>query len=173
MRLFIAIELPESVRRAVAGTSDALRAFGARGRFVPAENYHVTLRFIGESNALSDLADAMRDAACDCRPFALHLNGYGAFSGSGGNTGFVRVAGDKEELFRLYETLEAALCDRGFGRGRGRFVPHITLGRNIVGDEGLCSSPGESFSVRQITLFESRRERGGVLYVPLHRQPFC
>lgn len=78
-------------------------------------------------------------------PVALHLNGYGAFSGSGGNTGFVRVAGDKEELFRLYETLEAALCDRGFGRGRGRFVPHITLGRNIVGDEGFCSSPGESF----------------------------
>lgn len=177
MRLFIAIDLPPHVRRAAADMAAQLRAYGARGRFVPPENYHVTLRFIGESDALSDAVDAMRSAVRDGRPFLLRLGGYGAFPGRAGRTGFVRVTGDLPELGRLHETLESALCERGFGRGRGRLEPHVTLGRSITGDDGFAAVPdaafaaGEAFPVQEITLFESRRERGGMVYLPLHREP--
>ena len=84
MRLFIGIELPEGARRAAAEDALALQRAGARGRFAPPETYHVTLRFIGESGALPELADAMRAAARDCRPFTLRIGGYGAFPGRAG-----------------------------------------------------------------------------------------
>lgn len=171
MRLFIAIALPPDVRRAAADTAERLRAYGADGRFVPPENYHVTLRFIGESDALSDAADAMRAAVCDSRPFLLRLSDYGAFPGRAGATGFVRVTGCLPELYRLHETLEAALWERGFDRGRGRLEPHITLGRSIVGDAGFTCPRNEAFTVTQITLFESRNVRGQMVYSPLHREP--
>ena len=86
MRLFIAIDLPPHVRRAAADMAAQLRAYGARGRFVPPENYHVTLRFIGESDALPDAVEAMRSAVRDGRPFLLRLGGDGAFPGRAGCT---------------------------------------------------------------------------------------
>lgn len=172
MRLFIAIPLPPDIRRAVADTAARLRAHGATGRFVPAENYHVTMHYIGESDALSDAADALREATRDCLPFLLRLSGYGVFSGRSGSTGFVRMTGDLDELLRLHETLEAALWERGFDHGRGRFDPHITLGRNITGDEGFACPRNEAFTVQQIVLYESRNVRGEMVYTPLHREMF-
>lgn len=169
MRLFIAAPLPPDIRRAAADTAARLRAHGAKGRFVPEENYHLTLRYLGESGALSDIAEAMRIGACDSRPFLLRLSDYGAFAGRAGSTGFVRVTGDLPELHRLYETLESGLWERGFDRGRGRFEPHITLGRSILGDEGFACPRSEAFTVTHITLFESRSVRGEMVYTPVHR----
>lgn len=173
MRLFIGIERPAGARRAAAEDALALQRAGARGRFAPPETYHVTLHFIGESGALPELADAMRAAARDCRPFTLRIGGYGAFPGRAGETGYLCAACATGELARLHETLEAALCDRGFGRGRGHLVPHVTLGRNITGAVPELCAAQAAFSVRHITLFESRRERGGLVYAPLHREPFA
>ena len=161
LRLFIAIALPPDIRRAAADTAARLRAHGAEGRFVPPENYHITLRFIGESNALCEAAEAMHSAARDCRPFLLRLSDYGAFSGkSESSTGFVTVRDDQGELRRLYETLEAALWERGFDRGRSRLMPHITLGRSITGDTGFACPRNEAFTAQGMTLYESQSVRG-------------
>ncbi|MDD6887875.1 MAG: RNA 2',3'-cyclic phosphodiesterase [bacterium] len=173
MRLFIAIALPPDIRRAAADTAIRLRKYGAEGRFVPQENYHITLRFIGESSALSDAAEAMHSAVRDCRPFLLRLGDYGAFSGKAeSRTGFVRVKDDEGELARLHETLEAALWERGFDRGRSRLMPHITLGRSITGDAGFACPRNEAFTVQGITLYESRNVRGQMAYTPLHKELF-
>ena len=173
MRLYIAIALPPDIRRAAADTAARLRAHGAEGRFVPPENYHITLRFIGESNALCEAAEAMHSAARDCRPFLLRLSDYGAFSGkSESSTGFVTVRDDQGELRRLYETLEAALWERGFDRGRSRLMPHITLGRSITGDTGFACPRNEAFTAQGMTLYESQSVRGQMAYTPLHKELF-
>ncbi len=54
MRLFIAIPLPPDITRALAAARVALEAHGATGRFVPRENYHITLHFLGETDDLMD-----------------------------------------------------------------------------------------------------------------------
>jgi len=172
MRLFIAIAVPPDIRRAAADTAERLKAFGAKGRFVPSDNYHITVRYIGETDALSDVAEAMQLAACDCRPFLLRLTDYGAFSGKGSSTGFVRVSGDTDELVRLYETLEAALWERGFDRGQNRLLPHITLGRSITGDAGFTCPRNEAFTATGITLFESRTVKKNIVYTPIHKELF-
>ena len=90
---------------------------------------------------------------------------------------FISVGGKLEELSVLREVLESSLADNGFSRDYHRFVPHITLGRNVehdelVGMEMANISFKTSMTVSGITLFESTREKGRMIYTPLHREKF-
>jgi len=171
MRLFIAIPLPPDIIRAAVGARAALEAHGASGRFVPRENYHITLHYLGETDALGDIADAMRDAVRDIKPFVLRLREYGSFKSDGLHTGFIKVTCDGDELDRLYESLESALWDRGFSKNRGRLSPHITLGRKITGDEAFVLPPQKAaFTANTVALYESRSERGQIRYTPLYKE---
>ncbi|NLI53227.1 MAG: RNA 2',3'-cyclic phosphodiesterase [Clostridiales bacterium] len=171
MRLFIAIPLPPDILRAVSATRAALEAHGAGGRFVPRENYHITLHFLGDTDALGDAAEAMREAVRDIRPFVLRLRNYGSFKTDGSHTGFIDVSCDGDELDKLYESLESALWERGFAKNRGRLSPHITLGRKITGDEGFALLPQKAaFTANAVVLYESRSVRGQMQYTVLHRE---
>ena len=171
MRLFIAIPLPPDITRALSAARVALEAQGATGRFVPRENYHITLHFLGETDALKDIADAMRQAVRDIRPFVLRLKEYGSFKTDGSHTGFVNVTCDSEELNLLYESLESALWERGFSKNRGRLTPHITLGRKVEGDEGFVLPPQKAaFTANAVVLYESASVRGQMQYNVLHRE---
>lgn len=170
MRLFIAIPLPPDIRRAVAQAARALRERGAAGRFVLEENYHVTLHFLGEQGALAEVVEAMQEAMRDARPMLLRLTDYGAFQAGAGRTGYLGVLDEGGELARVYEMLEQALWDRGFARNRQRLTPHITIGRNITGDEGFSCAQRAAFTAREIVLYESRRVGERMDYVQVHRE---
>ncbi len=173
MRLFIAIPVPAAVVRALSQARAQLEKGGATGRFVPEGNYHVTMKFIGESNDLNGAARGMRAAVIGARPIPLRLDQYGFFPGGTGHTGFVSVEDlTGGELLRLYEMLEGALRDEGFGRGQGKFVPHITLGRALAGDTFPIAVRKETFTASSLVLYESRSERGNLRYDPLHREAF-
>ena len=171
MRLFIAIPLPPDITRALSAARVALESHGATGRFVPRENYHITLHFLGDTDALKDITDAMRESVRDIKPFVLRLKEYGSFKTDGSHTGFVNVTCDSEELNRLYESLESALWERGFSKNRGRLTPHVTLGRKIEGDEDFALSPQKAaFTANAVVLYESASVRGQMQYNVLHRE---
>ena len=177
MRLFIAIELPRSFKQESARVQKEVKQLSCGGRFVPQENFHITLHFIGESDDLAGAVAAMREAVRGIRTFTLHLGKYDCFDKNGSKTSFLAVKGELEELERLYESLQCALYDNGFSRERKRFRPHITLGRNVEHDELVTGelrdlSPNASMTVQGITLFESARQEGKVVYNPLHRERF-
>lgn len=179
MRLFIAIEVSNEMRKELTDILKATRERSCGGRFVPVENFHVTLHFIGESDDLLGAVNAMREACRDIRPFTLKLGRYGFFEKVSrcAKTALVEVEGDLEELNVLHETLESALADNGFSRDYKRYKPHITLGRNVEQDElvteELRAYPlSSSMLVTGITLFESARVNGRMLYSPLHRESF-
>lgn len=177
MRLFIAIELPKSFRREVGRLQAALEAESQGGRFVPRDNHHITLHFIGESSDLAGAAAAMEEAVRGIRPFGLHLGAMGTFSRKDGHTAFLQVKGELEELNALYESLESALEEQGFPKEHRRFVPHITLGRNVqIGQDALSAlsqlPANASMQAQAITLFESQRQGKNMVYLPLHRARF-
>ena len=178
MRLFIAIELPASFKNEVDRIQKEVKQLSSGGRFVPKENFHITLHFIGESQNLVGAAEAMAEAVRGIRLFELHLGKYSALEkGSRGSTSVLKVLGDMEELRAMYESLESALSDRGFSRERKQFTPHITLGRSVELDDISAGelerlSPNASMQVRGITLFESVREGSRMVYTPLHRERF-
>lgn len=177
MRLFIAIELPKSVKAELSSVLRELKALSCGGRFVPEENTHITMHFIGESNDLNGAVESIREAVRGIRPFVLRLGGYDFFDKGGRKTSFVSVGGELAELRILHEALECALADRGFSRDFKRFTPHITLGRNVEHDELVTGelkaiALGSSVTVTGLTLFESVRANGRMVYMPLHRENF-
>ena len=168
MRLFIAVELPKAVRNEVGAALKELKMLSSGGRFVQENNLHITLHFIGESNDLAGAVKAMQSAVRGIRPFELHPAGFSSFERSGSRTAFIEVA-------ILHESLQTALADNGFAREYRRFVPHITLGRSVEFDELVYAQLQEtefktSFTASEITLFESVKEKGKLVYNPLHRE---
>lgn len=182
MRLFIALPLPPDTRRAVVAIQDKLRSCGMDGqqggRYVPHDNFHITLHFIGESDALMDAAATCDEAVRGIHPFLLRLCGYDSFARGDTRTGCITLSGELAELRRLHETLIAALARGGFPLTGAykRFTPHITLARDLRHNaaipagmahacEGLC---GNAFTADKLVLFESRSMQGRMVYTPLH-----
>ncbi len=175
MRLFIAIELPKKVRSELSRALRELRSRSSGGRFSPEDNLHITLHFIGESDDLLGAVNAVKAACNGIRPFNLKPEGYAFFEKGDKKTSFITVGGDTDELMMLREKLESALSDQGFARDYHKFIPHITLGRNVEHDELVSMEMSEisfnsSFTVAALTLFESVREKGKMVYNPLHRE---
>lgn len=125
MRLFVALDLPTPVRRHLA-----LMAGGLPGaRWVPAENHHLTLRFIGETPGWQ--AEEIHHALTGLRApgFTLSLAGLGLFEKGGRGTALWAGVERTPPLDHLHAKIETALQRIGLEPERRRFAPHVTLAR--------------------------------------------
>ncbi len=126
MRLFVALDLPWSLRRRLA----SLGGLGIPGaRWLPPENYHLTLRFIGEAprHLAEEIDHAL--AALKARDFALTLAGVGTFAKGGRPTALWVGVERNPSLDHLRGKIETALQRVGLEPERRRFTPHVTLAR--------------------------------------------
>lgn len=102
-------------------------------------------------------------------PFELECQGIQIFNKSGIIS--AKVGGELKKLAGLYSRLETALEKRGFEKETRKFRPHITLARKFHASSGfdIESIPYSycGFKVDKIILFESRRDVGKLVYVPL------
>ena len=171
MRLFVALDLPWSVREQLA----ALSGSGIPGaRWVPPENYHLTLRFIGEIPAYvaQDVDDAL--LGFRARGFSLTLAGMGTFA-KGGVSSALWVGVEKTpQLDHLRNKIETALQRRGLEPERRRFQPHVTLARLDNPAEGKVAGfvqahnlfRTEPVPVEHFTLFSSVLAKDHAVYTP-------
>jgi RNA 2',3'-cyclic 3'-phosphodiesterase len=190
MRLFVAAEPSEAVRRAASAVSGRLRAalesrrMGDGLRWVPEQNLHLTVWFLGEvsDNRAAAVLDTLRPPV-GVPPFTLHLSGLGAFPPSGPpRVYWLGVARGGEELARIHDDLGTRLAPWGF-EGEGRpYSAHLTLARvkeapaaaaravirqllrDTDADAGSCQ-------VEALTVFRSRTSPRGAAYEPLLRVP--
>ncbi len=132
MRLFVALSLPEEVRERL----DALAGSGIPGaRWVPPENLHLTLRFVGEVDGgqARDLHDTL--SAIDAPAFDLTLEGLATF-GEGPKLRSLHVGvPPTPALTHLQAKVESAVARAGLPAERRKFKPHVTLAR-FKGDPG-------------------------------------
>jgi 2'-5' RNA ligase len=126
MRLFVAIDLPWPLKQRLA-------ALGGRGlpgaRWMPAENLHLTLRFIGEVPPHRAEEIDLALAALQSRRFDLVFAGIGTFARGGRETALWAGVARNEALERLQAKVEQALQRAGLPPERRRFSPHVTLAR--------------------------------------------
>ncbi len=133
LRLFVACELPQAARDALARVQEELRAQGAgRLRWVRPQGIHLTLKFLGgvPADKLGAIEEAL--AAAVDSPFTLNLrlDGVGSFGGRQRlRVVWIGLEGDTEDLARLAALVEEALEPLGFPRERRPFSPHLTLAR--------------------------------------------
>ena len=177
MRTFIAIELEEEVKDHLAEVQAETQKLCRKGNYVPKDNFHITLHFLGEieEDDMEYLQDAMYETARRNRPFTLTLDKIGFFPR--GNKGIMWAGLEKStHLQRLFSTLEKSLEQQGFARERKGLSPHITLGREVEPHRSFVDvqkstkiEPMKVF-VRSISLMESVRKGPKLVYVPLFRQ---
>lgn len=169
MRLFVGLDLPWEVRRRIGMLSGA----GIPGaRWVPDENYHVTLRFIGETPRY--LAEEIDHALAALRmpAFTLTLTGVGTFA-KGGRSQSLWVGVERsEKLERLQAKIETALQRCGLEPERRRFQPHLTLARLDTGAEAKVAAfvqahnlfRAEPVAIEHFTLFSSQLGKDQAVY---------
>lgn len=130
-RLFIALPLDESVTDNLARVGTAANVRGAR--WVPPENMHLTLAFLGdvEERRLPELEETLFAATAEVtEPLRLRIQGIGAFPDErAARTLWAGLDGDVPQLIELQKRVAQALKARGFDFDQRRFRPHVTLAR--------------------------------------------
>ncbi|MGL4406576.1 MAG: RNA 2',3'-cyclic phosphodiesterase [Notoacmeibacter sp.] len=166
-RLFTALEVP----RVVASHLSMLKGGMPGARWIDQENYHVTLRFIGDVDGrqADDLADALDQVSAP--PLRLSSGGLSVF-GSKKPHALIALINQQPALTELHYSIER-LCQRlGLPADARRFVPHITLARLkstkpeeaalYLSQRGLVTVP--EFTASRFVLMSSRASVGGGPY---------
>jgi 2'-5' RNA ligase len=187
LRLFVALEPPDPVRRRLAAAQGELRSAGGRHadevRWVAPERMHLTLQFLGSvpEERLDDVRDAVAEAAAASVPLRLEVRGAGGFpSARRPRAIWGGVAGDLEGLRVLVLELGRALGPLGFPAGGRAFTPHFTFGRSRDGrgaaglGGAIAAAAGAEpvpWRVDEVVLFRSHLGQGGSRYEALLRAP--
>jgi len=167
-RLFTGIEIPADI-----GDRLSLLRGGLPGaRWIDRENYHVTLRFVGDidMDVANDIADTLGGVS---RPgFEVQIDGLSSF-GSKKPHSLIALVKPNRALTELQAELERRLQRIGLPAEQRKFTPHVTLARlrgataRDVADYlslrgGFSAGP---FAVDRFVLFSSRNSVGGGPYV--------
>ena len=186
-RLFVALEPPDPVRRRLAALADELRRGAGRAgddvRWVPPENIHLTLQFLGAvpEERVAGVEAALRDAAAGARPFSLSLHGAGGFPNARRpRIIWAGLEGDVAPLAELVRDLGARLAKLGFPPEDRPFAPHLTLGRarDGHGAPGLAGALARAAQIEptpwratELVLVESHLSPRGPRYEAIARVP--
>ena len=195
LRLFVAIELPETWLTALGELQDGMKAAlaadaqtaGVRLRWVRPEGIHLTLKFIGEvaPARLEPIREHLALAVPEPPAIPLSLGGTGSFQDR--RAPRVIWAGvespQAESMRRLAEAIETWLTAAGVPRQRRGFAAHLTLARlpNDLPDDirrriaqvtNSVEAPGPApFTVDGVSLMRSHLGPGGARYERLGRWP--
>ena len=161
MRLFIAVQLDQGLKNAILDAMQDMKTAGVRGRFVSADNLHLTLAFIGETDRVKEIKEAVRSISFD--PFEIEASGIGAFR----DLLWVGLS-ESRKLTALAYAVRDELDARGIGHDGKRFLPHITIVRDSSRFEGQIQAPEGKTTVRKISLMRSDVINGKRVYTELN-----
>ena len=160
MRLFIAIQLSDEMKKSVISTMHELKKAGVKGSYVPSQNLHVTLAFIGETKDSGAVKDAMKTVFC--KPFRMAFTDMGTFD----NLLWVGIKGI-QGLNKLAKYVTTALDAAQIPYDRKKFVPHITIIRNMGGPWKKVSPPKGDMTVKKVSLMKSEQKDGKRVYTEI------
>jgi 2'-5' RNA ligase len=170
LRLFVGLEIPDAVRSQLS----ALQSGVPGARWVTPENFHVTLRFIGEvdegqASDIDLLLSGIRAPA-----FEMSIGGVGHFGDGKKLRALYAAIARNPALEHLQNKIESAVVRAGCKPQGRRFTPHVTLARfsareqaghhlaQFMASHGLLRST--AFAIEQFSLFSSVTRPEGSIY---------
>jgi RNA 2',3'-cyclic 3'-phosphodiesterase len=174
LRLFVAIELPPEAVRAIGTAIAPWRTSFAKARWVPPENWHVTVKFLGQTwpRLRSWVGERVGEAAASCSAFDTSLEGVGTFP-SPKRARVVWVGFDDRtgRMAEVAHALDAALA-REFRPETRAFTPHLTVARSdppldVPATFAETALEPVVFRVDRIVLFHSHLRRPAPVYEPV------
>jgi len=179
IRSFVAVLLPETIRCRLAEIEESLKKTEADVRWVSSENFHITLKFLGdvETDRIGLVTESIANASQGVAPFEVQLSGVGAFPSAGrARVVWVGIDSGVEQLKHIAERLDLDLAKVGFPREDRPFSGHVTLGRVKTprGLQALRAAMEEikgisigSVTVDKIALMRSELRPTGPIYTVL------
>lgn len=169
-RLFVALELPVTMRDALLGATGGV----AGARWQRDDQLHLTLRFIGEvdRHRAADIAAALDGVRIE--PLELALAGPGSFDRRGRiDTLWVGVT-PTEGVTALAQRINQALLRVGIPAETRAFVPHITVARlprsaGSISEFPNRAMPTTRFRINGFALWQSQRGHDGADYDVIER----
>ncbi|MBM7556029.1 RNA 2',3'-cyclic phosphodiesterase [Halanaerobacter jeridensis] len=179
-RVFIAVELSDVVQGKLDKAQNMLRDCSLNIKWVEKENFHITLKFLGDLTKaeIMEVKEEVAAIAKKSLPFDIIIDGLGAFP----NIEYPKViwAGvekNKRQLINVHEAIETRMFDLGFEEEKHDYTPHITLGRVRKKEKNyeLISEKIEKFPfeiqarqiVDKITVMKSKLTPQGPIYSPV------
>lgn len=181
MRAFVAIELPQEIRRALAAEQERLREAATGARWTHPQGIHLTLKFLGEvpQDQVAGVEKALRGIGA-FEPFRLQVKGFGFFPEAARPRVLWAGVDAPPQLAQLAVRVEAALAPLGFVPEKRDFSPHLTLARFRIPhrqpklqkliEENDRSVLGD-FEVSEFFLWESKLAPQGAQYGKVARFP--
>lgn len=189
MRLFVALDIDESIRSRIARFLDSVRGFAPDARWVRPESLHVTLKFIGEQS--KDKVENIKRAlpTITANMFQMNARRCGFFPGTRMPRVFWVGIEAGAELASLAAMVDETLTALGVPKEEHAFNPHLTLARAVGGSrpprrqkgdrpnrsfrhlqEKLSALPAPEFgtmTARKFFLYQSQLSPGGSRYTQL------
>ena len=150
MRLFVAIPLPDDVVKKLQSLTTPLRGL----KCTDSEQYHLTLRFIGDVSESREKEIGKVLAAINHQAFGIEINGFGFFPGQRNQRVFWAAVEPNPELLSLQDKVEKACRSAGVDPEERDFIPHITLAKIKKRPEALDAylKENEDFHIDSIRL---------------------
>ena len=171
MRLFIAVNFNNEVKKHLFEIQELLRSQCLSGNFTRTENLHLTLAFLGETPEgrlplLFRIMDGIKFS-----PFEVSLNHTGCFTHSRKELWWIGAGKNDaglQALKAINSQLLSHLLEAGFSVDERPFNPHITLGREIKHSQPITLDNLDiTVKVNRISLMKSERVRGVLTYTEL------
>ena len=168
MRLFVALDLPFPLRERLHRLTGGLPG----ARWIPPQNYHLTLRFLGEMPGHRAEEVDLALAALRGRALTLQMQGVNVFEKAGRPITLYAAVERNPQLEHLQNKIETALQRIGFEPERRRFNPHVSLARldnappdKLVGWlQAHTLLRADPVPVTHFTLFSSRLGKDQAVY---------
>jgi 2'-5' RNA ligase len=129
MRIFVGIDLEESIRMKIARLVEGASSFAPDAHWVTAESLHVTLKFIGEQKPEQVDAIAQRLGQIKANALEIRFSSHGFFPTPKAPRVFWIGIQAGPELAALAASVDAAAADLGIAREERAYSPHLTLAR--------------------------------------------
>lgn len=181
MRVFIGINFDEKLKSYLQEKQNEIRFYCAKGNFSHKENFHLTLRFIGEvsKEQITNIKQAMDVIGESCEKFELDINHLGSFERQSEHIIWIGLGGELSKLNNVYNTIQLELSKIGILREKKPLTPHITLGRRVQVKDDFntikrkVAIEKKLIQADSIVLMESKRINGRLTYIPVYEKRLC
>ncbi len=184
-RLFVAIEIPAEIKRAISACQNELKMPEADVKWAEPQNIHLTLKFLGSVNVenIARIRHSLDKQFSGQNVFNTELSRIGAFpSLSDARILWIGLNDEKKILKNMAAKIDEVFLKLGFKNEIRAFQPHITIGRirsahkktSLINkifetDKNLKHSV---FAINNLTLFESSLSSCGPTHSILHQIKF-
>lgn len=182
MRLFVAIQIPEDIRASIASLLQEFRAIAPQIKWIRANNLHVTLKFLGETEPrrLSPIQVSLASVHTK-NPVALDFSGLGFFPNAKRPNILWAAIQSSSNLQTIVAGIENQMHSLGYPKEDRVFTPHLTLAHldkavlPMTLKDTIAQNSARHFGnfiVRDFQLIESKLKSTGAEYTTVQSFSF-